>query len=453
VSPGFLSATRDALLNSRRIRATLVLGFGLILVLMAVAGIDSLRSLRKIQDTNFAITYQYLERVRALDKIRSSLYLSSMHIRDYLLDQDPVSAERHLDRLKRFRVDTDSAIAGYDRGLSAAERVPSLELQRELDSYWRALDPVLAWDARLRKEHGYEFLTKEVIPHRAKLLDIANAIAEVNEEMLHSRDQSAAELFDSFRFRLILELSICLGVGAIVAAVSVFYILRLENAAQHRYSEVQQLSARLVAVQEEERRTLSRELHDEVGQTLSAILVDLGNAAALTPPHLPELKERHSTLKRLAESAINSVRNIALLLRPSMLDDFGLVPALHWQAREVSRRTGMQVDLTAEDVPDSLTDEQRTCIYRLVQEALHNCARHSGATSVSITVERVADRLQVSVKDNGSGFDASHTRGLGLVGMEERTRQLGGAFEVVSLPQKGTVVKVSLPLAPEMQHA
>jgi len=127
-----------------------------------------------------------------------------------------------------------------------------------------------------------------------------------------------------------------------------------------------------------------------------------------------------------------------------MLDDLGLMPALEWQAREVSRRSGIKIAVTAENVSDSLPDEMRTCIYRVVQEALQNVFRHSGAKNAVVTVRQDIGSLFLSVEDDGSGFDPEKTRGLGMLGMEERVRQLGGQFEVESAPGKGAVLKVRL---------
>jgi signal transduction histidine kinase len=130
-----------------------------------------------------------------------------------------------------------------------------------------------------------------------------------------------------------------------------------------------------------------------------------------------------------------------------MLDDFGLVPALEWQAREVSKRTGIRVQVTAADSAGELPDDLKTCIYRVVQEALHNCARHAQARSVRVVVRQEGSKIILSVEDDGRGFDARRVRGLGLVGMEERVRHLGGAFHVRSTPGTGTKVDVELPLA------
>jgi signal transduction histidine kinase len=137
---------------------------------------------------------------------------------------------------------------------------------------------------------------------------------------------------------------------------------------------------------------------------------------------------------------------MSLLLRPSMLDDLGLIPALEWQAREVSRQTCMNVTVSTDLVSD-LPDEHKTCIYRVVQEALHNCSSHSHATAVRIKVLQEPKQLTLAIQDNGRGFDVKHSRGLGLLGMEERVAHLGGKFEIHSEAGSGTVLAIQLPFA------
>jgi signal transduction histidine kinase len=229
-------------------------------------------------------------------------------------------------------------------------------------------------------------------------------------------------------------------------------VQRLEREAKARYEEVEEahgelrkLSSRLVTAQEEERRNLSRELHDEIGQSMSAMLVELGRLEAA--PDSETRGERLASVRRLAESSVGMVRNMALLLRPSMLDDLGLIAALRWQAREVTRRSGLKVKMAADDITEDLPDTYRTCLYRVVQEALNNCAQHSQATQVRVVVHRDQDGLQVTVQDDGIGFEPSREKGMGLLGMEERVERLGGRFSINSKPGSGTILRIQLPLA------
>jgi len=151
------------------------------------------------------------------------------------------------------------------------------------------------------------------------------------------------------------------------------------------------------------------------------------------------------------ETTVRVIRNMALLLRPSMLDDLGLIPALKWQARECAKRTSMNVSVATEVESDDLPDEYKTCVYRVVQEALHNCERHSHATAVRIRVEQKPDRLTLIIQDDGQGFDVGQMKGVGLLGIQERVARLGGIASVHSQPGDGTILSIELPLAGEQR--
>jgi signal transduction histidine kinase len=135
-------------------------------------------------------------------------------------------------------------------------------------------------------------------------------------------------------------------------------------------------------------------------------------------------------------------------LRPSMLDDIGLGPALQWQAREFSRRSGVPAVVQLDGVLAGLPDEHRTCVYRIVQEALTNCVRHAEAKGIRVSVHGGSDMVNVTIQDDGVGFNPDHAlrEGLGLVGIGERVRQLGGTLAITSQAKKGTILKVELPL-------
>ena len=168
----------------------------------------------------------------------------------------------------------------------------------------------------------------------------------------------------------------------------------------HSQASLQELSARLVRAQEEERRALSRELHDEVAQAFSAVLMESENLLDLHPT--PEVRAHLDSIRGVAEKGMNEIRNMALLLRPSMLDDFGLLPALEWQAREIGKRTGLRVQVVSEMLTE-LPEEHKTCVYRVVQEALNNCAQHAQASAVQVFVRQETGQILVTVQDDGTG--------------------------------------------------
>ena len=207
------------------------------------------------------------------------------------------------------------------------------------------------------------------------------------------------------------------------------------------------LSVRLRHAQEEERQTISRELHDEVGQKLTAMRMELGALERLRTADHGEFSVTLTQVKELAEQSLRMIRDIATGLRPSVLDDLGLGPALQKQAREFSKRTGTPVAVTIEGGFMGLGDRQRTYVYRIVQEALTNCAKHARARQISIHLLDRDEQIELIIADDGIGFDrgkATHA-GLGLVGIEERVRELGGAINVQSAPDDGTTIRIVIP--------
>jgi signal transduction histidine kinase len=276
-------------------------------------------------------------------------------------------------------------------------------------------------------------------------------VEEVNQRQLETGNALVQQLFVQFRQRLVGLLILTLSVGVLLAGISMQRMLKLEREAEQRYREMaqarreaQDLSGKLVDAQEEERRRIARELHDEVGQSLSALLFGIGNLSQFLPSDNGPAREQVQWIRTLAEKSISMVRNMSLLLRPSMLDDLGLVPALQWQAREISRTAGMRVSVVAEDIPENLPDEYNTCIYRIVQEALHNCQRHSGAHRVRIQLQQTPEHLLLSIQDDGRGF-RPRDRGLGLLGIEERVHRLHGRFLIDSEEGSGTLLSIELP--------
>jgi signal transduction histidine kinase len=169
----------------------------------------------------------------------------------------------------------------------------------------------------------------------------------------------------------------------------------------------------------------------------------------------PAVRAHLDSIRGVAGKGMHEIRNMALLLRPSMLDDFGLLPALEWQAREIGKRTGLRVQVTSE-MSGELPEEHKTCVYRVVQEALNNCAQHAQANAVQVCVRHADGQILLTVQDDGSGFDPERVRGLGLLGMEERARHLGGSFQIDSQPGRGTLLRVTLPrrdvVAPEPEQ-
>ncbi len=392
------------------------------LLIFLVAAVDAVRLLDRMRADNQILREASLERSRRLGSIRTYILLCDR-------------SNDHSAELRAALARVLDNLAGY-RSSTLQERTQLSELEELLERHWRIM------------EHA-----EPASAQATTVLEISTRVEDVDARQLAETGNQIQLRFENLGRRLSLVLVIALCAALLLAAGCLVYILRIERQDRSRYQEVlrgrgqlEQLSARLVAAQETERRSISRELHDEVGQTLGAVLVDAANLASRIPPEDTVSHRYLDNIRSLADASVNSIRNIALLLRPSMLDDLGLIPALEWQAREVARRSGIKVKVTAEHVSDSLPDAIRTCIYRVAQEALHNMSRHSKAACAIVAVKQTDGALELTVEDDGSGFDPALTKGLGLLGMEERVKQLGGRLEIQSKPGKGTVLRVTLPL-------
>lgn len=437
--------------STRGLRFALMAGFGGMALIFLLATVDAVHLLRTMRDENRLLREAALDRTHHLEAIRSSILLTHTYLGDYLLDSDQQDAKDYLAEIQDAWSRLSSNLANY-RSSTLDEDVLVKQLGDLLDRYWQHLNRAMSSPpgGQLRSP---SFYSDEILPLKTSTIEITTQLEGIDAKQAGSTEAQIQNEFERLGSRLHMALNLGLGAALLLAAGCLLYIFRIERQNARRYQEVlkarralEQLSARLVDAQERERRTISRELHDQVGQILNALLVDAANLAKRIQADDAVSLRYLDNIRRFADSSVNSIRDIALLLRPSMLDDLGLIPALEWQAREVSRRSGIKVIVSADNVPDSLPDEMRTCIFRVVQEALQNMCRHSGAKSAVVTVHQDDSSLILSVEDDGCGFDPNRTRGLGMLGMEERVKQLGGKFEAQSSPGKGTSLRVTLPM-------
>lgn len=209
------------------------------------------------------------------------------------------------------------------------------------------------------------------------------------------------------------------------------------------------LAARVESVREEERCAVAREIHDVLGGALTGLKMDLSWLAARLPAEATTLRDKVPGMFALIDGTVQSVRHLASSLRPGILDDLGLGPAIEWQAHEIQARVGIPCECSVDTAGVQLDPEQSTAMFRILQESLTNVARHANATRVSITLRQDTDCIVLQVTDNGQGITADeiHDPGsLGLLGMRERARLLGGDVTFAGHPGRGTVVDARIPV-------
>ncbi|HUX91917.1 MAG TPA: PAS domain S-box protein [Gallionellaceae bacterium] len=237
----------------------------------------------------------------------------------------------------------------------------------------------------------------------------------------------------------------------VVATVTVFQDIsarkQMENELRESRKQLRALSMFLQTVREEERKRIARELHDELGQALTALKIDLDWLEARCGNMDARVGEKFRSMDVILGKTVESVRIIAEDLRPGMLDDLGLAAAIEWQVEKFQERTTIQCELSMNRDEFELDERVATSVFRIVQEALTNVARHAAASKVRIVVEERDDEIHLEITDNGKGFQAGpKKRSYGLLGIKERVNMLGGAVEISSQPGAGTAVRASIPL-------
>jgi len=390
-----------------------------LLILIAASNLATRRKAQQIntQLDEMHTLHRHIE--GQLRKVRSDVHLSGIFIRDYLLDNSQLTGPAYRERLIELRKSTTATLKDLQPLVDPKVVDRIVSLQEKLEDYWATFDPLFEWDPGQKTALSSTFLRRQVLPRRDAVLNIAEVIEEFNNANL--KEQRAAISVREYELHRFLTqtlwISLCLGIGVAVAAVLRIRVLEKRSEEQHERSEeakseMRRLSQQLVTAQEEERKRLSRELHDEVGQELTALRMEIAKAERLCPASGTALSAQLAECKHLIETLIQTVRNLSMGLRPSILDDFGLGTALKWHAQDFTRRFRVMVNVALEGDVDRLPEPHRTCVYRVVQEALTNCARHAKATQVGVSPAYPRRRCWASGADEelGRSWSARYRR-------------------------------------------
>lgn len=431
-----------------------VFGLGFLLIIMGLSGVASIQETRRIHQQILAVedTYRHIENV--VESIRSDTSRIAVLRRDRLLAQGTLESDYAM-QLEHLRGKTEASLAELKSLRPQRSSRPVERLETALNSYVKALSIEFQQaPAETRGRFMDDGFGSETMP----IFAITEELGKLNEENFESRRRDLSQSVVNLQNDIWETLLTALVLGAIIAGASVFRISSLEQesaahqqASQTAEERLRHLSQQLVSSQEQERKALSRELHDEIGQLLTALRMELGNLERGRAAQGVEADPHLDQAKKLAESTLRTTRDIAMGLRPAMLDVLGLGPALEWQVREFTRRYHTPIKLEVDGDLREVPDPHRTYLYRIVQEGLTNCARHAQAKNIHVKLEDAGGKLAVLVEDDGVGFDqhAGVVYGLGLLGMTERVRELCGQMSIQSEPGKGTRIEVVLPLKSE----
>jgi two-component system sensor histidine kinase DegS len=440
------------------IKAALILGFGLTLAIWLVTGYQFAESMATAEEQATAIASRYVQAQDLLASLRTQVLASSGIARDALLDRTQQSLEVSRDQLENRLTLVRGTIASYVRVMnSVAERERLERLEAEALEFSETLNEALQSPPD-DGSTGTQRFSGEVLPRRTALLRATEDLQTLNRAAFVQYRRDMAELQSSAERSTRAQLGIALLCGLAIAVAATLYAGRLEKRLVSQLVEdalktraLQDLSLKIIRAQEDERRRIAHELHDEVGQALTAIKVELTLAERAAGPAGGIAPDLLQSAKKITDGALHTVRDLSHLLHPAVLDDLGLPEAIDSHLRDFSKRYGVRTEIKVNGLETRLPPDVEVAAYRMVQEAMTNVAKHAHATRCEVRLDRSDDRFEVRITDDGDGFTPSSTvvprerRGLGLIGIRERALQLAGVVAVESAPGKGTVVRISLP--------
>jgi signal transduction histidine kinase len=421
---------------------------GLIITIAAVVAYSwyitrQISTLRELQ--NNLVEHNRRDSLRLL-RVQNDLNSLGLAMRDMLDNDEPYPLIAWQAQFQRIRTDLNSALQVEDQ-FSMAKRAPeqSLYLQESLAQLWDAVDRTFA-TARDGKEA--EARTQIRLTLQARQATLSTTVSRLLVQNNENEQQAAAQvraIYDRVQRQVYTFLTATL----LAILLTSLYLIRWNRRLFAQLGDLSQqrsdLAQKLISSQESTLRSISRELHDEFGQILTAI----GSLLTRSANHLPEgspLRADLGEVRDIAQTTLDKVRSLSQALHPVMLDETGLESTLDWYIPTVEKQTGIDISYLKSGAPFAVDGNSAVHIYRVLQEALNNVARHSGARQAQVRLNFLAESLELEIEDHGKGNDGSASRnGIGLVGMRERAELLKGTIEFKRPPQGGTLVTLKVP--------
>src|SRR5690242_15582182 len=430
--------------------------FGLIITLAAVAAYSfyiriQLSGLRRLQsemvDRNRKDSLQLL-------RVQNDLNSVGLAMRDMLDAGEPYPLTAWTAQFERIRGDLDVALR-LEEQLAGANRTEDQRkyLSQSVAQFWAAVERMFSLAAEGKDAEAREQIRLTLQARQESLSTAVSRLLVQNNEGEEEAAGRIAKIYDGVQRQLYLFL----GATLIAIVLTSLYLIRTNRMIFARLAALSEqrsdLAQKLISTQESTLRHISRELHDEFGQVLTAIGSLLGRAGS----HLPEgskVREEVQEVREIAQSTLDNIRSLSQALHPVLLDEQGLESTLDWYIPTVGRQAGIELHYEKSGKPFSVEARAGVHIYRVVQEALNNVSRHSGARDAWLRLKYTGDSLELEVEDHGSGFVAEKMqRGIGLVAMRERAEIIGGTLAITPGPQGGTQVRLQIPREKVESHA
>jgi signal transduction histidine kinase len=433
--------------QSERSPATGLL-LGLVITLIAVLAYSAyitvqLRGLRKLQSN-------LVDRGRKdslqLLRLQNDLNTAALAMRDMLDAGEPYPLSAWSAQFERIRGDLDSALR-LEEQYAEVHRTPEQRayLTQQLAQFWDAVDRMFALAQTGKENEARDQIRLSLQARQAALSTAVSRLLVENNEAEQQAAGQIARIYDGVQRQLYIFLAATL----IAIALTSLYLIRSNRQIFARLAALSEqrsdLAQKLIATQESTLRHISRELHDEFGQVLTAIGSLLGRVEKRVPQGAP-LREDLREVREIAQSTLNNIRSLSQALHPVLLDEQGLESALDWYIPTVERQAGLKLHYEKSGQAFSVDSNAGVQVYRVLQEALNNVSRHSGVKEAWVRLNFSSDTLALEVQDRGKGFSANHAhQGIGLVGMRERAELIGATLELLQRDGGGTVVKLTVP--------
>jgi signal transduction histidine kinase len=423
-------------------------------VTLAVVGLFSWNALRQIAGLRDLQT-QLIDRNRRdslqLLRIQNNLNSLGQALRDMVNGDEPYGLNAYRGQFKRLQSDLEDAL-GREDALAPAERSPERRdyFARSVTQFWTSADQMFSLAAGGHEPQARNLIRTSLEP---QLAGITSAVARLLVQNNETEERATARIQGIYSG---VERNVYYFLGAALTAIAFtsLYLIRSNRRLFERltYLSAQRsdLARKLISMQEEVLRSISRELHDEFGQILTAIGALLARAARQDVP--PSFRESLQEVREIAQATLDKTRSLYQSLHPAILDDGGLEQALTWYLPVFEKQTGIKVQYQKTGTSPVVADGVAIHVYRVLQEALNNLAKHSKSSLAWVRVDFSPDRLHLEVEDRGVGLPANRSagvrRGIGMVAMRERAELLRGKIEFLRPPEGGTLVRLDVPLTP-----
>lgn len=438
----------------RKARLLLAFGFCALLALVAGIGIYAANTLERLSSEEVAEVARQSRRRALLKEADSSLTLATTSVRNCLLGLNENEANRHRELARKAWARANETVGQY-REVASNRASLTRRLEEELSLYWRLAEATISLDQKRRRIDATRVFVDQLVPLRDKFLDTLEELQRLEWEDLQLVAERSVAVASAAKRRMWMGVGGSCVLALCIVLFTFWHLKRMEDSTIASYAEAAtaatelgRLSERLFRSQEDERRRIAREIHDDFGQRMATLLYEISSVSERGDV-TPELRKAIDSMRERLSELAKDIQNLSRGLHSAVLDKIGLEAAIRSDCASIANRTHLEVNFKATGIPRRLPEEIALSVYRVYQEASQNALKHSHTERLDVSLAVEGSDLVLRVKDFGIGFEAASLTGqssLGLVSMRERLRMVGGSFTVRPEVPDGTEIEARVPV-------